>query len=281
MRIVTDDGVGLAVEQLGAGPPFVMVHGFTGAQADFADHAPRFAPRSTVVTFDHRGHGESDKPESVEAYTLDRLVTDTLTVVDALGFERFTLLGHSMGGMVARRLVLRYPERVGALVLMDTSPGMPPSIDPELAEAAAALALEGDLALLREILDEADTLGSPADQRVRRDRPGYVEYCEWKWAHISPASYAGLLRAMVHQDDQLALMSGITCPTLVIVGEEDEHFVPAARTMARVVPDARLVVVPNAGHSPQFENPDAYFEAVNEFVRRTSAREPGIPARSE
>jgi 2-succinyl-6-hydroxy-2,4-cyclohexadiene-1-carboxylate synthase len=281
MRIVTDDGVGLAVEQLGAGPPFVMVHGFTGARDDFADHASRFAEAATVVTFDHRGHGESDKPATVEAYTLDRLVADTLEVADALGFERFTLLGHSMGGMVARRLALQRPERVGALVLMDTSPGMPPSIDPELAEAAAALALEGDMVLLRAVLDEADTLGSAADQRVRRERAGYVEFCDRKWAQITPASYAGLLRAIVHQDDQLAEMASIACPTLVLAGAEDTHFVPAAHAMAATLPDARLVVVPDAGHSPQFENPDAYFDAVDEFLRRTSDREPGIPARSE
>jgi 3-oxoadipate enol-lactonase len=266
MRIVTDDGVGLAVEQLGAGPPFVMVHGFTGARDDFADHAPRVAEAATVVTFDHRGHGESDKPATVEAYTLDRLVADTLAVVDALGFERFTLLGHSMGGMVARRLALQWPERVGALVLMDTSPGMPPSIDPDLAEAAAALALEGDMTLLRAVLDEADTLGSAADQRVRRERAGYVEFCERKWAQITPASYAGLLRAIVHQDDQLAEMTSIVCPTLVLVGAEDTHFVPAAHAMAATLPDARLVVVPDAGHSPQFENPDAYFDALDEFL---------------
>jgi pimeloyl-ACP methyl ester carboxylesterase len=281
MRIVTDDGVGLAVEQLGAGPPFVMVHGFTGARDDFADHAPRFAEAATVVTFDHRGHGASDKPSAVDAYTLDRLVADTLTVADALGIERFTLLGHSMGGMVARRLTLAHPERVGALVLMDTSPGMPPRVDPELALAAAALALEGDMALLRQILDEADTLGSAADQRVRRERPGYVEFCARKWAQITPASYSGLMRAMIHQDDQLDEMASIVCPTLVLVGDEDTHFVPAAHAMAETIPHARLVVVPDSGHSPQFENPEAYFDAIGDFLRRTSDREPGIPARSE
>jgi pimeloyl-ACP methyl ester carboxylesterase len=122
------------------------------------------------------------------------------------------------------------------------------------------------MALLREILDEADTLGSPADQRVRRERPGYVEYCARKWAQITPASYAGLLLAMVHQDDQLAEMASIVCPTLVLVGEEDTHFVPAAHAMATTIPDARLVVVPDAGHSPQFENPEAYFHAVADFL---------------
>jgi 2-succinyl-6-hydroxy-2,4-cyclohexadiene-1-carboxylate synthase len=269
MRIVTGDGLGLEVERLGTGPPFVLLHGFTGARDDFADHAARFAEYATVVSFDHRGHGSSDKPPDVACYTFDRLTADTIDVADQLGLEQFTLLGHSMGGMVARRLALAHPERVRSLILMDTSPGLPESIDPDLADAAAALALEGDMDLLRQILDEADTLGSEADQRVRRERPGYVEYCARKWDEIAPASYAGLLREIVHQPDQLDEMRAISAPTLVIVGEEDEHFVPAARAMAAAVPVCELVVIPDAGHSPQFENPDAYAAAIEGFLART------------
>ena len=92
--IRTDDGVGLAVERMGEGPPFLMVHGFTGAKEDFADHAPRFAEHSQVVLFDHRGHGASEKPPDVAAYSLDRLAADTIEIADALELERFTLLGH-------------------------------------------------------------------------------------------------------------------------------------------------------------------------------------------
>jgi 3-oxoadipate enol-lactonase len=272
MRITTDDGVGLAVEDLGVGPPFLMVHGFTGAKEDFADHAPRFAEHSRVVLFDHRGHGASDKPADPDQYTLDRLVADTLAVADGLGLARFALLGHSMGGMVARRLVLALPERVHSLVLMDTSPGMPPSIDPELASFAADVALTDGMTVLRELLDETDTLGSVADKRVRRERPGYTEFNARKWADVAPAAYAGLMRSMIHQPDQLAEMHAIACPTLVLVGEEDEHFVPAAGAMLEVLPDARLVVVPGAGHSPQFEGPDAYFSRVDQHLRRTSDR---------
>jgi pimeloyl-ACP methyl ester carboxylesterase len=269
MRITTDDGVGLAVEELGSGPPFLMVHGFTGAKEDLGDHAPRFAEHSRVVRFDHRGHGASDKPDDPHGYTLDRLVADTLAVADDLGLGQFALLGHSMGGMVARRLVLAHPERVHSLVLMGTSPGMPPSIDPELAGVAADVALNDGMTVLRTILDDVDTLGSEADKRVQRERPGYTEFNARKWAAVAPAAYAGLMRSMIHQPDQIARMHTITCPTLVLVGEEDEHFVPAAHAMIDVLLDSRLVVVPDAGHSPQFESPDAYFAAVEEHLRRT------------
>ena len=279
--IRTGDGVGLAVERTGEGPPFLMVHGFTGTKEDFADHAPRFAEHSQVVLFDHRGHGASEKPNDVVAYSLDRLAADTLEVADALGLERFTLLGHSMGGMVARRLVLAHPERVDALVLMDTSPGAPPGIDPDQAKLAGQVALTEGMAVLRGILDEANVLGSKADQRVRRERLGYVEFAARKWAAMAPEAYAALSRELTRQPDQLDAMRAIACPTLVVVGAEDEVFLPGAHAMVAAIPGADLVVVPDAGHSPQFENPDAYFAAVDAFVRRTNAREPGIPVRSE
>ncbi len=269
-RVVTDDGVGLVVERLGSGPPFLMVHGFTGAKEDFADHAPHFAEHVEVVVFDHRGHGASDGPDDVAAYSLDRLAADTLAVADALGLDRFTLLGYSMGGMVARRLVLAHPERVDALVLLDTSPGPPADIDPDLADVAAQVALDQGMTVLREILDEADVLGTEADRRMRRERPGYVEFAARKWADVRPAAYAALAHEITHQPDELARMREITCPTLVIVGEQDKSFLGAADAMSRTIPDAQLVTIPDAGHVPQVENPDAYFAAVDAFLRRVS-----------
>jgi pimeloyl-ACP methyl ester carboxylesterase len=270
MRITTDDGVGLAVECLGEGPPFLMVHGFTGAKEDLAEHAPRFAERVQVVRFDHRGHGESDKPGDPATYTLDRLAMDTLQVADALGIGELALLGYSMGGMVARRIVLAHPERVTSLVLMDTSPGAPPGIDPDLAEFAAQVALTEGMTALRALLDEADVLGSDAEKRVRRERPGHEEFNARKWAAVAPAAYAGLIRAITRQPDQLDALRGVDCPTLVIVGEQDEQFLPVSRAMAGAISGARLVVVPDAGHAPQFENPDAWFTAVDEHLARTT-----------
>ncbi len=180
--IRTDDGVGLAVERIGEGPPFLMVHGFTGAKEDFADHAPRFAEHSQVVRFDHRGHGASEKPPDVAAYSLDRLAADTIEVADALGLERFTLLGHSMGGMVARRLVLAHPERVDALVLMDTSPGTPPGIDPDQAElAAAGRARPRAWTCCASSSTRRTCSGRKPINACRRERLGYVEFAARKW----------------------------------------------------------------------------------------------------
>jgi len=281
VRVVTDDGVSLAVEEIGTGAPFLMIHGFTGAKEDFSDHVARFAEHARVVTFDHRGHGESDDPTEPGHYSLDRLASDAIAVADALGLDRFRVLGYSMGGMVARRLVLGHPDRVEALVLMGTSSGPPEGIDPELVDVAAQTALTDGMAALRALLDEADVLGSEADQRVQATRPGYAEFNARKWAQVSPVGYATLAREIVAQPQQLDAMVQITCSPLVIVGEQDVRFVGDATRIAATIPDATLVVIPDAGHAPQFENPEPWFGAVDGFVRRTSEREPGIPARSE
>ena len=110
MRVVVDDGVGLEVVEQGSGPTLLLVHGFGGAKEDFADQVEALAARYHVVTFDHRGHGESDGPSDAFAYSFDRLTADTVAVADAVGADQFRLLGHSMGGMIARRLVLAHPS---------------------------------------------------------------------------------------------------------------------------------------------------------------------------
>jgi len=272
MKITVDDGVGLEVEVAGSGPPLLMVHGFPGVMEDFTDHEADLARHATVVRFDDRGHGRSDKPDHADAYSLDRLAADTLAVADALGFERFRLFGHSMGGMVARRVVLAAPARVEALILMGTSAGRPHGVDPDLADAGAAVALTEGMAVLRELLDDLDPLGTPADQRVRRERPGYVEYGRRNFFAVPAVAYAAILHEIAHQPDQLDEMRSFTCPTLVIVGEQDAAFLTDCRAIAEAVPGAELAVIEDAGHSPQFENPRAYLEVMERFLRTVDAR---------
>jgi 3-oxoadipate enol-lactonase len=267
VRVRTDDGVDLAVVEAGTGPPLLLVHGFGGAKEDFADHLAALGERARVVAFDHRGHGESGKPDVAAAYSLDRLAADTLAVADALGFESFRLLGHSMGGMVARRVLLAAPERVDAVVFMDTGAGPPPGLELEVVRVGAELALSpGGMATLREILDDAAVLGSEADRRLMEGRPGYREFGRRKWEALAPMMWATLAVEMVEQPDQLDALRALCCPALVIVGEQDETFLDASRTLAASIPGARLVEIRDAGHSPQFETPAAWLAALEGFL---------------
>ncbi len=266
MRVRTDDGVNLAAIVEGSGPGLVLVHGFGGAKEDFADHLALLARDHTVVTFDHRGHGESDQPSDPAAYSLPRLRADTLAVADAAGLSGFRLLGHSMGGMVARGIALTQAERVEALVMMDTSPGPIPGFDPALMEIAATVALDQGKDELKALLDLANTLDTPAFQRVVLQRPGYQEFQDRKWEQLSAVMWGAMARELAYQPDDLEAMRAINCPALVIVGEQDAPFVGVSRQMAETIPHASLAVIPDAGHSPQFENPDAWFDALRGFL---------------
>jgi pimeloyl-ACP methyl ester carboxylesterase len=272
MRITTSDGVGLAVEVAGAGPGLLLVHGFGGAKEDFADHVPTLARDHTVVVFDHRGHGASDKPADRGAYSLDRLATDVLEVAAACALDTFRVLGHSMGGMVVRRLPMRTPERLDALVLMDTTASPIPGFDPELMEIAADVAFTDGKAALKELLDLAPVLETPAYLRVLDQRAGYREFVERKWDDLSEIMWGAMAIAMARQPDELAALAAtVHVPTLVIVGEQDEPFRGPSDAMAAAIDGAQLVVIPDAGHSPQIENPDAWIAALTRFLAAVPA----------
>jgi 3-oxoadipate enol-lactonase len=272
MRVIVDDGVGLEVNDVGSGPALVLVHGFGGAKEDFADHVATLAEHSRVVTFDHRGHGDSDAPPQPGDYSLDRLAADVIGVTTALGIMRFRLLGHSMGGMVARRVALEHPELLDALVLMNTSPGAPPDMDAEIVELAIGLALEQGMAALKVVWDAFAPLGTPAHERLLVERPGYREFGDRKFASLSPVMWATMLREICDQPDQLDRLAGVRCPTLVVVGEQDRTFLASSSAIAGAIPGASLEVIADAGHSPQFENPDLWFAALDGFLRARSER---------
>ncbi len=266
MRVTVDDGVTLEVEATGSGPGLVLVHGFGGAKEDFALHVRALATTHRVVTFDHRGHGASDGPADLGVYSLDRLAADTVAVADAVGLDTFRLLGHSMGGMVARRVVLAQPDRVEALVLMNTSPGPVPGISVELVEHGARLALEEGMDALKRAQDELDPFGSPAYRRLLVEQPGYKDFQDRKWATLSPYMWAALAMGLATQPDQVDALRHVDTATLVMVGEQDESFLEPSRQAAAALPDGQLVVIANAGHSPQFEAPTEWRETLLAFL---------------
>lgn len=268
MRVTTDDGVGLATVAAGDGdaPGLLLLHGIGGAKEDFTHHFDALAERHRVVAFDHRGHGESDKPDDERAYSLDRMAGDVACVVDAFRLRELRILGHSMGGMVMRRYLLRHPGQAAAVVFMDTSAGPPPGADTELLAAASEVVRTGGLAALKQLSDELDLLGSESYQRVLAERPGFREYADYKWHAQSPVMWTTMMHEILTQPDQLAALRSLAAPTLGVVGDQDTMFLGPMDEIVGAVQSARLVVIPDAGHSPQFENPPAWLAAMQEFL---------------
>ncbi len=257
------------------GRPLLLVHGFTGAKEDFSDFVDPLAELGWhAVAPDQRGHGASAKPEVEDHYSFDAFATDLLALLDALGWDRCVALGHSMGGMVVQTAILRAPERFDGLILMDTS-HKAVRADAGLIEMGVALARTEGLAA---VMAAQEALGgSPIDtgphERLVATREGYKAFGDRKMLASSPAMYAAMLQAITAESsiDRLSELSRVTVPTLVLVGEEDGPFRKPSARMAEAIPGAELVVIPDGGHSPQFESPELWWKALSEFLGRLPA----------
>lgn len=272
-RAIAANGVELSVAEAGAGGrPLLLVHGFTGAKEDFTEWLDALAERGWhAVAPDLRGHGDSENPSSESDYSLASFAADLLGLADSLGWPGFTLLGHSMGGMVVQQALLVAPQRVQGLVLMDTGHGplLIDGVDPDLVAAGIAHVRSHGARGWLEITADPDgdsALTTRADRRVRATRPGYVEFGERKVLACAPQMICAMVPALFGQADRLEQLAQHEVPTLVIVGEQDTPFLAPSERMAHAMPGARLAVIADAGHSPQFENPQGWWDELEEFL---------------
>jgi pimeloyl-ACP methyl ester carboxylesterase len=276
VRHVDLGDVQLSIAEAGAGRrPLLLVHGFTGAKEDFTPWLDRLADAGWhAVAPDLRGHGASSKPTADAAYSFEILADDVLRLADALGWGRFALLGHSMGGMVAQFMARKAAARLDGLILMDTSHGPLGNLDPDLVEAAVSIVRAQGMDGLAQVMAQRDgPLETPAHRRLIAERPGYAEFEDRKFRATSPALYAAMAPEFVTTADRLDSLRDLpeTLPVLVIVGEQDQPFLGPSERMAAVVGQGALEIIPNAGHCPQFENSDAWWDALAGFLAKIAA----------
>jgi pimeloyl-ACP methyl ester carboxylesterase len=253
--------VDLAHAVHGDGFPLLLVHGFTGSSLDWTDVVEPLARDRRVVTLDHRGHGESPNTGDAATYTFDQLVADMTRLVDDIGLERFDLLGHSMGGVVAMRYTLRHPERVRSLILMDTAAGAQPGAADLLRGGFELVRTQGMLALY-EVIQPFLGTGERADVMRQRQRT--------KLEQMDPVAFTELGEELLTYPSVLEQLVTLHIPTTVIVGENDNGLRAAADALGTTIPGAVLVVIPAAAHSPQDENRDAWLAAVEAHLTRAN-----------
>jgi pimeloyl-ACP methyl ester carboxylesterase len=248
------------------GRPLLLVHGFTSAKDDWVDHVEAFAASGWhAVAPDLPGHGESHPP-GVE-HTFDGYAGALLRLADELGWDRFALVGHSMGGIVAQHLAFAAEPRLTSLVLVGTSPDRIGVSEELVALAVEIVTTEG----LPALLAAQKALGSPleteAATRLRAERPGWEELQDAKFLRSSPEMYVAMARALTAAPSRVEQLGRLRVPTLVVVGEHDLLLRSAADDLVAAVPGAALAVIAGGGHSPQVEAPAAWFEAVSGFLQ--------------
>jgi pimeloyl-ACP methyl ester carboxylesterase len=274
-RRVEINGIEVAVSDAGTGGrPLLLVHGFTGHRDDFLDRIPELAEQGRVIAPDLRGHGSSTHTGRAETFDFAQLVDDLRALLEALGVDRCDLLGHSLGGMVTLRFALAYPERIASLILLNTAPFAPAAYEPEVFVKAGGIALAKGMAGLQELVERSSRNTadpSPADRQTEKWADRYWTHHRRRYREMDPAAYGPLGGAMVGQASLVPRLGEIRCPTTVIVGAEDRKFLHGADVMAEAIAGARRVIIPEAGHHPHMENPEAWLAAMREHRGPNSA----------
>jgi pimeloyl-ACP methyl ester carboxylesterase len=258
-------------ERGGGDRHLMLVHGFTGGRTDFADHLePLAAAGWHVAAPDLRGHGETGGPRDTAAYTVAAFVDDLVAFADRLGWDRFVLLGHSMGGVVAQQFALDHPARLDALILMDTMHGPMSVATAEELEFAGIYAITEGMAAMADLMDSGgpNPLETDAYKQLRVRRPDIIAQQRANVVGAVPEMFAACSKMLMTEPDRLDRLRTVTVRTLVIVGEHDVAFVDESARMADAIADAELVTIAGSGHSPQWEQPDAWFEALATFLQR-------------
>ena len=281
MSMVSVRDVSLYVDASGHGYPLVLMHG--GPGTDHVSLLPfrQLQDQFTTVFYDHRCNGRSIGAP-VESMTWENLTADADALRQALGFEKWAVLGHSFGGHVALEYALRYPESVSHLVLLDTGPDGTWAREkaPRLL-AARAYSLEkvelvrrwfnGELVpneMFRIFMKIADAYSYKPS---RLDLISMLMRGGWRTKFRGePFVYAS--RHLLKDWSVVARLSEIQAPTLVMAGKQDFVFPPECQeALAAGIPNAKLLIVDRAGHNPDFEQPEIVMAAVREFVGKEPA----------
>ncbi len=246
------DGVEIYYEVHGKGPALLLTHGFSSTSQMWAGQVAPFSKAFQLITWDMRGHGESDYPADPAAYSEEATVADMAALLDAVGAKTAIIGGLSLGGYMSLAFHRAHPDRTRALLIIDTGPGY-----------KSDEAREGWNANARKTGDRFDSRGlgdlslASAERRLVR--------------HRDATGLAHAARGMLAQRDSRVIESlpGIAVPSLVVVGADDAPFLNASSYMAAKIPGAKLVTIPAAGHAANIDQPEAFNAAVLDFLAET------------
>lgn len=256
----------------GDAPAVLCVHGFVGSKEDFAPVLDVLGRDRQVFAVDLPGHGGSAGSKDPDDYSLAGLAARALDAADALELQRYHLIGHSLGGLVAQRMAAAASGRLCGLVLSDTGVGAPDDdVLDHLADIAVAVR-DGGLAAAWQVCARGPhNLGRPAADPVRE------RFVEARFHELEPAAVIGEARALRSATPLTAFLRGIDLPVLVLHGAGDDIWPdPHQALLARMAAGAERIVVEEAAHSPQIERPDAWAAAVADFLRRADAQTPSV-----
>jgi pimeloyl-ACP methyl ester carboxylesterase len=272
---VTLHGHRVSYRAAGRGPLLLLLHGIAGSSATWEDVMPRLAEHHTVIAPDLLGHGESAKPRT--DYSLGAYANGLRDLIFALGYERGTILGHSLGGGIAMQFAYQFPERCERLVLV-SSGGLGREVHSILRVAAlpgAEVVLpwlcsagRHGVATLMRMLERVGFRASPDLEEVWRNFSSLEEPGARQAFLQTVRGLIDLGGQRVSATDRLYLAAEL--PTLIVWGERDP-LIPVHHAYAahERIPGSRLEIFHGAGHLPYRDDPQRFADVVLDFIRTT------------
>lgn len=266
MPHVTVNGISLYYKEAGAGPPLLLISGLGASHSRYAPVVPVLSPRYRVITFDNRGTGQSAVPPG--PYRIEDLAADTAALIDHLGTGPVAAVGWSMGGVVLQSLLIDYPDRFSAAVLLSTLPSYTDLQHPWLDALLTLRQAGADPVAL-------GTIGLPWSftPYTLTDHVKVRQMVELAAKDPRPTSYEGYAAQAhaIRTFDRRHELGRIRTPTLVLVGAEDVLTPPSQSIdMARRIPGAELVILPRGSHGMLMEFPGPTLQAIETFLSTTA-----------
>jgi len=260
------NGVNLNYELHGdSGEPLVLVHGYTGDVTDWRHQLPAFSQSHRVLIVDNRGHGSSEAPPDRSVYTVEQIASDVQALTREVGFERFHLLGHSMGGAVVQEIALEAPQRLLSLTLHDTADGFSSAfMNPAMVawrDWRFRVAEGQGMAAVSEMNSPF-----PPPPHMPAER---LEETKGRLASMTVDAFIGAWNGLSEWQGTHERARNIGLPTLVLWGDLDTQFIiDGSMRLVNAIPDAEAAVIPECGHSPQYERPPLFNAALAAFLDR-------------
>jgi pimeloyl-ACP methyl ester carboxylesterase len=249
MPKIDRDGVKIHYEVHGDGPPLILTHGYSSTSAMWQGQVAALSKHHRLILWDMRGHGQSDYPDDPKAYSEALTVGDIAALLDAAGAKKAIVGGLSLGGYMSLAFYRAHPERVSALLIIDTGPGFKKDDAREVWNTRA-----------RDTADRFERDGLDVLKGASRERSSV--------SHRDATGLARAARGMLTQRDArvIEVLPEIKVPSLVVVGAEDTLFLAASDYMAAKIPGAKKAVIPAAGHAVNIDQPQAFIDAVLPFL---------------
>lgn len=271
--VTTDDGVRLHVEEAGQGTAIVFVHEFGGDHRSWEPQMRHFARRHRCVTFGARGYPPSEVPANVAMYSQARAAADIRAVMDGLDIDRAHIVGLSMGGFATLHFGLDYAARARSLTVAGAGYGAEKKYEEYFRgvslEVAAQFEAQGSEQFARTY-----AIGASRVQFQNKDPRGWAEFATQLGEH-SALGAANTMRGVQARRPSIydleARLAAMAVPTLVVVGDEDDHCITPGVFLKRVVPACGLLVLPKTGHTLNLEEPALFNQCVGDFIALAEA----------